>query len=84
MKTVRALKILMASTFLQIANAEDLIVVVDDKQPPSLEFLDYLGSMVETDGELVGPEHFEETVLSDTEPQSGRDTWVSREELYEK
>ena len=84
MKKVRALKILMASMFLQIANAEDLIVVVDDKQPPSLEFLDYLGSMVETDGELVGPEHFEETIFSDTETREDRDAWVTREEPYEK
>lgn len=70
--------------FLPAASAEELIVVVDDKEPPSLEFLDYLGAMVDTDGELVGPEHFEETRFDDDETDSARDTWVSREVSSEK
>lgn len=36
--------------------------------PPSLEFLDYLGSMIETDGELIGPDVFQETEITRDEP----------------
>lgn len=32
--------------------------------PPSLEFLEYLGSMIETDGELIGPDVFRETEIT--------------------
>jgi hypothetical protein len=36
-------------------------VLAEEQQSPSLEMLEYLGSLVETDQGLIGPEDFGET-----------------------
>lgn len=75
----------MLLSLIQSATAEDR-VITDDL--PSLEFLDYLGELVETDGELVGPADFddEQATASETAtgPETGtetveRDVWISRD-----
>ena len=51
-------------------------VQADDADVPSLEFLEYLGTLMETDGEWLGPEDLDEDALfqrvaSTTETTSG-------------
>lgn len=65
----------------QTAMAQEESGVESTSLEPSLELLEYLGSMVETDGELVGPDSFEEHKLTDDEP---RDVWVSREDKFDE
>ena len=70
-------------SLIQSATAEDR-VITDDQ--PSLEFLDYLGQLVETDGELVGPADFDDEANAETETETPeRDQWISRdrqEDIY--
>ena len=70
-------------SLIQSATAEDR---VNADELPSLEFLDYLGQLVETDGELVGPADFDDGASAETEPETvERDEWISRdkqEEIY--
>ena len=64
-------------SLIQSATAEDR-VITDDL--PSLEFLDYLGQLVETDGELVGPADFDDEANPETETETPeRDQWISRD-----
>ncbi len=78
----------MMMAFVQNSLAEELIVV-RDPEPPTLEFLDYLGGMVAAGDELVGPEHFEEATYRDdaaaTSNDSGPgDIWVTSEEARDE
>lgn len=58
----RSAKSLTASLWLLAALA--LCAHADDTgDPPSLDFLEYLGTLVETDGEWVGPQDLEEDGL---------------------
>ena len=67
----------MLLSLIQSAAADDR-VITDDL--PSLEFLDYLGELVETDGELVGPVDFYEEQATATETETvERDVWISRD-----
>ncbi len=38
------------------------IVLAEATSTPSMEFLEYLGSMAEEEGELMGPEEIEENM----------------------
>ena len=49
---IRALRWVFLMSLVQSATSEDRITV---DELPTLELLDYLGQLVETDGELVGP-----------------------------
>lgn len=80
----KALSWLLMSMWIQSTQAEELIVVTPDDTPPTLPFLEYLGSMVESDGELVGPEHFEETDQKTTSDTTAKDVWISKEKPDEK
>ena len=40
------------------------IVLAEAISTPSMEFLEYLGSMVEEEGELMGPEEIEERMAT--------------------
>lgn len=65
-------------SLVQSVTAEDRIIL---DELPSLEFLDYLGQLVETDGELVGPGDFDEGAITDTAPETvERDQWISRDQ----
>jgi hypothetical protein len=68
----------MLMSLVQSAIAEDRITF---DELPSLEFLDYLGELVETDGELVGPGDFDDGAITDTAPETvERDPWISRDQ----
>ena len=73
----------MLISLIQSATAEDR---VNTDELPSLEFLDYLGQLVETDGELVGPADFDDETQAETEIETvERDEWITRdkqEEIY--
>lgn len=68
-------------SLIQSATAEDRITA---DELPSLEFLDYLGQLVETDGELVGPADFDDETNAQTGTKTEtqtveRDQWISRD-----
>ena len=69
-------------SFLHSAQAEDRVLPDDS---PSLEVLEYLGQLVESGGELVGPEHFDDDVAEQipaaTGQPGGRDEWISRDSM---
>jgi hypothetical protein len=68
----------MLMSLVQSVTAQDRIVV---DELPSLEFLDYLGQLVETDDELVGPGDFDDGTITDTAPETvERDQWISRDQ----
>jgi len=74
---IRVLKAIMLISLIQSATAEDRI---DPDELPSLEFLDYLGQLVETDGELVGPADFDDETPAEIETETvERDVWISRD-----
>ena len=76
---IRALRWVFLMSLVQSAPSEDRITV---DELPTLELLDYLGQLVETDGELVGPEDFDGAAETETVE---RDQWISRdrqEDIY--
>lgn len=78
---IRVLKAIMLISLIQSATAEDRL---NPDESPSLEFLDYLGQLVETDGELVGPADFDDETPAETETETKtetveRDVWISRD-----
>ncbi len=73
---VRILNVMLL-LFTQPVLAEEARVVLDDTLP-SLEFLDYLGGMVETGDELTGPVSLDEA--SGEGDAGGRDQWISGED----
>ena len=46
----------------------------EDREQPSLEFLEYLGSMVDSDGELLGPQDLDTELII-------RDEVIVRDEI---
>ena len=74
---IRVLNAMMLVSLIQSATAEDR---VNTDELPSLEFLDYLGQLVETDGELVGPADFDDETATETATETvERDEWISRD-----
>lgn len=71
---IRVLRWVLLISLVQSASTEERIIV---DELPTLEFLDYLGQLVETDGELVGPEDFDH--MAETETVE-RDQWISRDQ----
>lgn len=71
---IRVLRWVLLISIVQSASTEERIIV---DELPTLEFLDYLGQLVETDGELVGPEDFDD--MAETETVE-RDQWISRDQ----
>lgn len=71
---IRVLRWVLLISLVQSASTEERIIV---DELPTLEFLDYLGQLVETDGELVGPEDFDD--MAETETVE-RDQWISRDQ----
>ncbi len=59
------LRWMIVASIIHSAQAENRVEL---DELPSLEFLDYLGSLVETNGELIGPEIFQETKIIRDEP----------------
>ena len=74
---IRVLNAMMLVSLIQSARAEDR---VNTDELPSLEFLDYLGQLVETDGELVGPVDFDDETANEPVTETvKRDEWISRD-----
>jgi hypothetical protein len=74
---LRALSYMAMLTISQSIKAEESFQM---ETAPSLELLEYLGSMVEGDGELIGPHSLQdETPAADgpsDDESSSRDAWV--------
>ena len=77
---VKVLRFAMLISAAQLTQAEEPVVIGDGL--PSLELLEYLGELVENDGELLGPDDLDQS--APTESRTGADTWISRDNLYKE